>query len=119
MGQVKGEGARTREQRPVPHGWPLSPVEAIHHTASLSSWMGQLAPLGSFLSLARPQKHLMAVFSKLFPLKTLMHNILNAERPALMHDILDDFEVFFPCGAWGNTNQESSWMIPQNLFTTK
>lgn len=54
VGQVKGEGAGTPKQRPVPHGRPLSPVEAIRHVASLSSWMHQLPPEGSFLSLACP-----------------------------------------------------------------
>lgn len=39
----------------------------------------------------------MAVFSKLFPLKTLMHNVLNAVRPAPFWTLLK----FLHCVGWG------------------
>ena len=88
VGQVKGESAGTREQKPVSHGCSLLPVEAIHHTASLSSWMHQSClPRDLFFLLPVPGA-LDGCLLKLFPLKTLMQNVLNAVRPVTFWALL-------------------------------
>ena len=86
VGQVKGESAGTREQKPVSHGCSLLPVEAIHHTASLSSWMPQSClPRDLFFLLPVPG----ALDGCLFKvIKTLMHNVLNAVRPVTFWTLL-------------------------------
>lgn len=71
--QVKGEGAGTQEQRPVPHCHPLSPVEAIHHAASRHSWMGQLPPQGIFSFSGCPRRTWWLSFQSYFLLRPLMH----------------------------------------------
>lgn len=115
VGQVKGEGAGTPKQRPVPHGRPLSPVEAIHHVASLSSWMRQLPPEGSFLSLACPRSTWWLSFKSYFllrPLCTTFWMLWGQPHFGL-------FWSFCIVLGGGNTNQGSSCLILQKLSTTK
>lgn len=95
VGQVKGESAGTWEQK----GCPLSPLEAIHHVASFCSCIGQLPPCRIFSFSCLSQEHLIAVFSKLFPLKSRMH-VLNAVRPVPFWTLLK----FSYCGGWRNAN---------------